>query len=137
MATPLTKPSDLTANNYKKARILALNENVEEDVTLLVEGTIVNCFISYCPYEIEVGNLYDVELTMNLADDYELELAEPSGVLAVKTDPGFTYLLYGELYDDKFLTFTSLNDEGIHYDHPDCNEHFVRLKVERIDASFR
>ncbi|PRA20352.1 hypothetical protein [Pseudomonas poae] len=93
MATPLTKPSDLTANNYKKARVLALNEHVEEDVTLLVEGTIVNCFISYCPYEIEVGKLYDVELTMNLADDYELEPVEPCGFSAVKIDPGFTYLL--------------------------------------------
>ncbi|TFY92271.1 hypothetical protein DYL61_17515 [Pseudomonas nabeulensis] len=137
MATLLTKPSDLTASNYKKARILAFNEHVEEDVTLLVDGTVVNCFISYCPYEIEVGKFYDVELTMNLADDYELDPVEPSGLSAVKIDPGFTYLLYGELYDDKFLTFTSLNDEGIHYDHPDCNEHFVRLKVERIDASFR
>ena len=49
-------------NNHKKARVLALNEHVEEDVTLLVEGTVINCFISYCLNEIEVGKSYDVKV---------------------------------------------------------------------------
>ena len=137
MATPLTKPSDLTANNYKRARVLALNDQIQEDITLLIEGTIVNCFISYCPYEIEVGKSYDVELTLNFPDTCELERAEPSGLLVEKIAPGYSYILYGELCDDKFFTFTSLSAQGIHYDHPEFNEHFVKLRVERIDASFR
>ena len=136
MATPLTKQSDLTTNNYKRVRVVALNDQIQEDITLLIEGTIINCFISYCPYQIEVGKFYDVELTINIADDYVIERVEPSGVLAEKIDPGYSYILYGELCDERFLTFTSLSDEGIHYDHPELNGSFVKLTVERIDASF-
>ena len=136
MATPLTKQSNLTTNNYKRVRVLALNDQIQEDITLLIEGTIINCFISYCPYKIEVGKFYDVELTINIPEDYVLERAEPSSVLAEKIDPGYSYILYGELCDERLLTFTSLNDEGIHYDHPELNGSFVKLTVERIDASF-
>lgn len=136
MATPLTKPSGLTANSYKKARVLALNDQIEEDITLLIDGAVINCFISYCPFQIEIGKFYDVELTLNIPDDYVLERVERSGVLAEKIDPGYSYILYGELCDERFLTFTSLSDEGIHYDHPELNGHFVKLTVERIDASF-
>jgi hypothetical protein len=65
MTTPFTRPSDLTINNSKKAKVLALNAQFEEEVTLLIEDTIINCFVSYCPYETEIGNTYDVELTLN------------------------------------------------------------------------
>jgi hypothetical protein len=122
--------------NYKKARIVAINEHVEEDVTLLIEGTIVNCFISYCPYEIEVGKSYDVELTIKLSDDYEIERTEPNELHVEKIDHGYSYFFYGELHNENFLTFTSLHDEDIHYDHPECNEHFIKLRVERLDVSF-
>lgn len=136
MATPLTKPPRLIVNNYKKVCVLALNNQIQEDTTLLIEGTIINCFISCCPYQIEVGKFYEVELTLNIADDYVIERVESSGVLAEKIGPGYSYILYGELCDDKLLTFTSLSDEGIHYDHPELNGSFVKLTVERIDASF-
>ena len=44
MTTPLTKQSDLTTNNYKRVRVVALNDQIQEDITLLIEGTIINCF---------------------------------------------------------------------------------------------
>ncbi|WP_124425136.1 hypothetical protein [Pseudomonas orientalis] len=137
MATPLIEPLDHTKNSYIKAQVLALNEHIEEDITLLIEGTIINCFVSYSPHDIEVGKIYDVELTMNLSDDYEIERAEPRTPLIEKISPGYAYLLYGNLRDTKFHSFVSLNDEDIHYDHPECNEHFIKLKVDRIDVSFR
>lgn len=46
--------------------MIALNDYIGDDVTLLLEGTLINCFISYCTYEIEIGKTYDVELTINL-----------------------------------------------------------------------
>lgn len=119
-----------------KAQVVATNNHIEEDVTLLIEGTTVKCFISYCPYELEVGKTYDVELTLNLSDNYEIERAETIQTLAEHTNRGYSYILYGDLRNDILMTFTSINVEGIHYDHPECNDHFIKLKVERIDASF-
>lgn len=119
-----------------KAQVVATNNHIEEDVTLLIEGTTVKCFISYCPYELEVGKTYDVELTLNLSDNYEIERTETIQTLAEYTNRGYSYILYGDLRNDILMTFTSINVEGIHYDHPECNDHFIKLKVERIDASF-
>ena len=136
MATPMTKPSDPIANNHTKALVLALNEHVEEDVTLLIEGTVINCFISYCINEIEVGKSYDVELVLNIPDHYEIQKVEPRKTLAEKTGRGYSYFLYGELRNELFLSFTPLNGDGVHYDHPDCNDHFIKLEVERIDVAF-
>lgn len=133
----LKKSSLPITNHHKKVKVIALNEHVDEDVTLLIEGTVINCFVSYCPYKIEVGKTYDVELTLNLSDDYEIERVQPREMLVEKTDRGYCYFLYGELHNEIFLTFTPLNDEDIHYEHPECNEHFIKLKVQRIDASFR
>ena len=73
MATPLTKSSDLIPSNNKKAEVLKISELIEEVVTLLIDDTTVTCFASYCPYEIKVGDFYDVELTLNLADDYAVQ----------------------------------------------------------------
>ncbi|WP_157697306.1 hypothetical protein [Pseudomonas cedrina] len=49
MATPLTKRSDLTANNIKKAQVLATSELIEEEITLLINKTAVTCFVNHCP----------------------------------------------------------------------------------------
>lgn len=55
MANPVIMISTTPLNSLKQAQVVALNEHVEEDVTLLIDGSIINCFISYCPYEIEIG----------------------------------------------------------------------------------
>ena len=87
-----------------KAQVVATNNHIEEDVTLLIEGTTVKCFISYCPYELEVGKTYDVELTLNLSDNYEIERAETIQTLAEHTNRGYSYILYGDLRNDILMT---------------------------------
>lgn len=136
MATPLTKLSDLTANNIKKAQVLTIGELIEEEVTLLIDKTAVTCFVNYCPYEIQIGHLYNIEITLNLADDYQAEKILPTEWLAERVGNGFSYMLYGTLIDGTFHTFTLLNDEGILYEHPALNDSFIKLSVERIDAAF-
>lgn len=137
MATSLKKSSDLTSTSYTKAQVVALNEHVEEDVTLLIDGTIVNCFVSFCPYQIKVGNTYDVELTINLSDDYEVSKVDEVDRMAEQTGRGYAYLLFGRLCGEMFHTFTPLSDQDLHYEHPELNGQFIRLEVERIDVSFQ
>ncbi|NVZ70921.1 hypothetical protein [Pseudomonas costantinii] len=137
MATSPTKPSDPTTSNYKKAQVLAINELVEEEVTLLIDGTTIICFASYSPYEIEVGKIYDVEITLNLSEHYEIRKLNSNEILVERVGSSYSYALYGMLSQSKFQTFTLLNDEEIHYDYPELNDCFIKLTVERIEASFR
>ncbi|MGA9703750.1 hypothetical protein [Pseudomonas sp.] len=136
MATPLTKPSDLTPSNIKKAQVIAISELIEEEVTLLIDRTTVTCFASYCPHEIKAGEFYEVELTLNLAEYYDVQKSYSAEAYAERKNDSFSYVLHGLLHKNSFETFTSLNDEGIHYDHPDLNGEFIMVTVERIDAAF-
>jgi hypothetical protein len=109
---------------------------MEEDVTLLIDGTTINCFTSYSPKKIKIGQTYDVEITLNISENYEIQKVAPQKQLIESTDRTYAYFFYGELRNDSFYTFTLLNDEGVHYDHPDCNDHFIKLEVERVDVAF-
>ncbi|WP_242176615.1 MULTISPECIES: hypothetical protein [unclassified Pseudomonas] len=121
----------------KKAQVVAINELVEDEILLLIDKTVVACFISYCPYKIETGKTYDIELTLNLSEDYEAKKSSSTHVLAERTGDGFSYVLYGTLNNGTFQTFTLFSDEGISYDHPDLHDSFIKLTVERIDAAFK
>lgn len=136
MATALTKPSDLTPSNIKKAQVIAISELIEEEVTLLIDRATVTCFASYCPYKIKVGDFYEVELTLNLAEYYDVNKSHSTEAYAERKSDSFSYVLHGLLNNESFETFTSLNDEDIHYDHPDLNGEFIMVTVERIDAAF-
>lgn len=123
-------------NNIKKAKVLHINSLNEEHVTLLIDGHTIECFANSCPYAIEIGKEYEVEIAMNLSDSYEVERTPHTKVLFEKTTEGYGYFLYGTLKNDTFLSFTDLNDEDIHYDHPELNDHFIRLQANRIDVNF-
>ena len=123
-------------NNIKKAKLIKLNKTIEEEVTLLIDGEIIECFASFCPYDLDVGKTYDVELSLNLPQSYEIKETERTDVHVIKKGRGFSYYLYGILDNEIFRTFTPLFDENLHYEHPDLNNHFICLEVERIDASF-
>ncbi|MDL2186204.1 hypothetical protein P5706_18630 [Pseudomonas sp. ChxA] len=132
----MKEQSDPIANNVKNALVVAINELVEEEITLLIEDTVITCFASHCPYEIVVGKTYCVEITLNLSESYEAHKTPTTHVLAKRMGSGFSHALYGMLSDDTFQTFTLLNGEGIHYDHPDLNDSFIKIIVDRIDVAF-
>lgn len=136
MATPMIKPLDPILGTIKKATVVAIDELIDEEVTLLVDGTLVTCFASYLPYEVEVGRTYAVELSLNLSEQYETQRVSSTTVLIERIGSSFSYVLYGTLNNNSFKTFTLLAVDGIHHDHPDLNDSLIKLTVERIDVAF-
>lgn len=123
-------------NDIKTVKVLHLSDTNEEDITLLIDGHTVECFINSCPNKIEIGKSYQVELTLNLPDSYQIEKATHDTPLIAKTTKGYAYLLCGTLKNDIFESFTDFQDEDIHYDHPELNDQLIRLQVDRIDVNF-
>lgn len=123
-------------NNIKTAKILHISDTNEEHVTLLINNHIVDCFVNSCPYEIEIGKTYSVELTINLSDSYQIKKISHPDVLIEKGAKGYAYFLNGMLRNGVFESFTDFHDEDVHYDHPELNDQFIRLEVDRIDANF-
>jgi hypothetical protein len=122
-------------NNIKTAKVLHIIDTNEEHVTLLINEHLIDCFTNSCPYEIEAGETYNIELTMNLSDSYQIKTTSCTDVLIEKIG-GYSYFLYGTLRSGVFETFTDLYDEDVHYDYPEFNGHFIKLEVDRIDVNF-
>ncbi|MGF6487362.1 hypothetical protein [Pseudomonas frederiksbergensis] len=122
-------------NNEKIAKVLHISDTNEEHVTLLINEHIIDCFANSCPYEIEVGKTYNIELTMNLSDSYQIKKISCADALIEKIG-GYAYFLCGTLRSGVFESFTDLHDEDVHYDYPEFNDQLIKLEVDRIDVNF-
>ncbi len=81
---------------------------VEEEVCLLVKGLEASC----CPSKIEVGETYEVEFDLVLADyDVVDEAEEPITTLIEMKDDGFSCALYGCLDGGVFRSFVDFSDQ--------------------------
>jgi len=123
-------------NKETKVKILAMDDQVEDCVTLHTCGVTVECFVNYCAYIVAVGETYLAELTIDYSDPIQIELAPETNALLEKNGDGFGYYLYGALEGGTFRTFTVFSDEDIHFDYPELAECFVKIKVDRINVSF-
>lgn len=123
-------------NNLKQVKILAMDEIVEESLTLLICGQAIECFANYCPSIIRVGEVHTVELTIEYSEEYQIRRATRTDVYVEKIGEGFAYFFYGTLEGDIFKTFTELSDEDIHFDYPELDGEFVKVKVDRVNVSF-
>lgn len=65
--------SSLTSTNIKKFKVVAISELIEEEVTLLIDQATVTCFAGYYPCKINAGSFYEVELTLSLAEHYNIQ----------------------------------------------------------------
>jgi len=123
-------------DNAIPAKLLKINEDDENDATLLINGLSIECFVNSCPYAIEIGKTYLIELTLYLSDTYMLSRAKNTDPIVEKSSKGYSYFLCGTLKNSVFESFTNFDDQDIHYDHPDLNDQYVKLEVDRIDVNF-
>ncbi|WP_205205198.1 hypothetical protein [Azonexus hydrophilus] len=119
-----------------QAKILHIDENVEEKVTLQIGNTELTCFASVCPYAIKVGLSYPVEL--NLFDDYTIEeISDDSEPSLVRVGNAFAYVITGRL-NGRCLESGELifKEDALLSDFGYLDGKMVAIKVGRIDADF-
>ena len=121
-----------------QAQVLRVDGDIEEEVMLRVAGIELTCFASVCPYKIETGLSYPVELRLVMFDDYaitELPDETPSSVARVGTS--FAYVVTGKL-NDSCLESGSLffEDEVLQRDFSYLEGKMIAIKVDRMDVEF-
>ena len=81
-----------------QAQVIKLNDDIERDVALQINGAKLNCFISVCPYAIEAGKSYPVQLELVMLDDYEvMESVDAASPAFAEAGKGYAYLVHGKL----------------------------------------
>ncbi len=115
----------------------SIDSNVEEEVTLIVNGIKIIAFKGSYFDEVHKGRNYSVEFELQIFDDYIVEeLADESKGLE-RIDSGFSYWLKGKLHNGEIDCGVQFEpDEILLSDYGYLEGKFIRLKVDRIDVEF-
>lgn len=123
--------------NYS-AQILHLGDDIEEEVLLRIGDLAITCFVTQCPFRVETGKSYVVELEAQIFDDYLIrEIKGDCSPSIVRGGSGFSCILRGWLIDGcldagdvRFYDGVLLSEFG------QLNGKMVEWAVDRIDVSF-
>ena len=119
-----------------KAILKSIDSDIEEQVTLLINGKEVTCFAGVCPYQIHVGHEYTVAFEMNVFDDYSVNLSDSQDKLVKQIDKGFAHILSGRLDGNTVDCGIPFEDNVLLSDFGYLDGRFVNFKVDRIDVEF-
>lgn len=119
------------------AKVIRLNPEVEEEVTVDINGIEVTCFAGLCPYAIEVNKEYPVMFEFL---DYEL-IEEGSDVehenpYIKRLGKGYSYELGGWLSGDVIDFGIKIQEELLGIDHAYLDGKYIRLLIDRLDIEF-
>lgn len=117
-------------------KILAIDDLVEECMTILVHGNVIECFVNSCPKAVAVGETHWVEITIDYSDPLQIEESTEPNALPQKIGDGFGYYLHGTLEGAIFRSFIDFSDDDIHYDYPELEAKPVKIKADRINLNF-
>ncbi|MDR1423473.1 MAG: hypothetical protein LBI92_02535 [Azoarcus sp.] len=119
-----------------QAKVLRIDEIVEEEVTLQIGNTELTCFASMCPCTIGEESSYPLELI--LYDGYVVEeVSDDTEPSIVRLGNTFAHVITGRLngrcLESEGLTF---EDDALLSDFGYLDGKMVAMKVGRIDAYF-
>ena len=119
------------------AVVLKIDEDVEEQVLLDVQGYLVTCFASVCPYPIEVGGKYRVGFYLFVVDDFSpFEVQEDAVPSIIQEGSCFRYTLIGKLSGNTLDCGIQIEDDIFTDEYGYLDGKMIRLGVDRIDVEF-
>lgn len=119
-----------------KAKLLAMNDMDEYEVILEINGIRLMCFAVVCPYAIEIGKFYPIELSLNINDDFEPKELTKEAFSLKKVGRGYEYVLRGKLTRNKLnVGAFSIQDDFLNQ-FPTLEGKFIELEVNGIWVTF-
>jgi hypothetical protein len=124
-------------HDFVMAKVQALNTDVEEEVTLDVDGLVVVGFASNRP-ALRVGDSRKVQLKLFTATDYGLTPASSDSSPSItRVGTGFGYRIVGTMVEQGVsVGAVTLQDESLPTDFTYLMGEKVSLVVDRIGVSF-
>ncbi|EOC0266728.1 hypothetical protein ACI0ZQ_003911 [Cronobacter dublinensis] len=119
------------------AKVIEINNDVDEEVLLCFGEVSIYCFINHCPYEIVEGNIYLIEVELSFLDDETIE-PQPEGELSItRQGDTFGYEVRGFKIDDKIISNGIAFSVEIHnQEYGYINHQYVLIKPDRVSVSF-
>ncbi|MHB1220437.1 MAG: hypothetical protein ACYC0J_00360 [Gammaproteobacteria bacterium] len=120
-----------------QAKLLKINEQIEEEVTLEINFLQFVGFAYIRPYKIKINESYPVILSLTILDDPEIvELGEPRTSFEIIKDT-YGYVLYGKICDDKIDIGNGIKiQDDIFIENSYLNGKYIKMKIDRLAIEF-
>ncbi len=120
-----------------QAKLLKLDNLIEEKVVMEINGLEIVGFTSICPYLIEPGKLYPINIGLTILDDPEIVQINESKYELKRIDETFGYFLYGKVYGDVIDIGNNIKiQDDIFNENSYLDGQFIRMKVDRLAIEF-
>ncbi|GIN95562.1 hypothetical protein J6TS1_14320 [Siminovitchia terrae] len=119
------------------ALVKRLDPQIEEEVTIEIEGIEFTGFAFICPYKIEVGKSYHVSIGFTILDELMIREIQGEKKEIERIGLGYEYYIRGLLHEDTIDAGIVFTDEDEYfYEHPELVEKNVEMRVDRISIEF-
>ena len=119
------------------ALVKRLDQQIEEEVTIEIEGFEFTGFAFICPYKIEVGKSYPVSIGFTILDELMIREIQGEKKEIERIGLGYEYYIRGLLHEDKIDAGIVFTDEDEYFsDYPEFIEKNVEMRVDRISIDF-
>jgi hypothetical protein len=124
-------------NMIYTAQVKRLDPQIEEEVTVEIEGIEFTGFSFICPYKIELGKSYSVSIGFTILDELMIREIQGEKKEIERIGLGYEYYIRGLLHDDAIDAGIVFTDEDEYFsDYPELVEKHVELRVDRISIEF-
>ena len=123
-------------NKMYTAKVIALNKNIEEEAIISINNVEFTTFISYIPYNIEIGEEYPVDITL-FGDILEIRENIDKKIEITRVNETFRYIIQGYLFENGQLDIGFIiEDNELFWDYPYLYGKYVIFTVDRINSEF-
>lgn len=119
------------------AKVIELNNDIDEEVLLSFGELELNCFITSCPYKINVGDIYLVNIDLTFLDSEVIKHQCSNEFALDRLEDSFSYEVKGFKINDKIIVNSlTFCDEIYAREFEYINLEFISMKPDRISVEF-
>lgn len=123
---------------HYSAKVLRLSDDIEEEVTLVIDGRKLVCFANMLPYGVKEGQSHQVELIPMVFNDYVIhELSDDISPSFTQIGYSFSYTIVGKLTGNVLnVGSIEFQDDYLLSDFGYLDGKMISWEVDRIDVEF-
>ncbi|WP_297196673.1 hypothetical protein [uncultured Pluralibacter sp.] len=119
------------------ARLISLNDDIEEEAVISLGDREIYCFIDSAPYPLIEGVIYLVDIGLSFLDEELLSETEDAHLSLRRISDTFSYEIVGFLSNNQLITDGVIFQDEIFLEgFSFLNSKYVALKPNRINISF-
>jgi hypothetical protein len=121
------------------AKLIELSPLIEEEALLEINGQRIVAFINNCPFEINKGEEYLIEIELATLDDFVISMTDSDEKGIEQIEDSFSHFIRGILNIDSGTIDAGILfeiDKEFLFDYGYLHNQYVQLRVDRLSVDF-